>query len=196
MRQTGTGNAAADPVAAAMITQDRRRFLPAREQPHAGEDRALPIGHGATNSQPSTVHAMISLLDPQPGQRVLDVGSGSGWTVAILGELVGPSGHVLGVELVGDLVARARDALVAGDQPWVSVAVAPPDRLGAPDDAPWDRILVSADGCRVPVELTDQLAMGGRLVLPVDGRLTVVDRTEGGLTEHRVRGSWQFVPLR
>ena len=191
-----TGPTGQDAVAAAMAAQDRQRFLPTGQRRHAGEDRALPIGHGATNSQPSTVHAMISLLDPEPGDRVLDVGSGSGWTVAILGELVGSRGRVLGVELVGDLVARARTALVEGDQPWVSVTVAAPGRLGAPDHGPWDRILVSADGGRVPSELTAQLAPGGRLVLPVDGRLTVVDRTEGGLTEHRVRGSWQFVPLR
>lgn len=195
MEQDRTG-ARTDPVTAAMVAHDRRRFLPARQRGHAADDRALPIGHGATNSQPSTVHAMITLLDPRPGQRVLDVGSGSGWTVAILGELVGPDGDVLGVELVGALVARAREALAAGEQPWVSVAVAAPGRLGAPERGPWDRILVSADGGRVPVELTDQLAVGGRLVLPVDGRLTVVERTQDGLTERQVRGRWQFVPLR
>src|SRR5699024_820050 len=148
MRWRRTASAADDPVSAAMAAQDRKRFLPADQQQHADEDRALPIGHHATNSQPSTVHAMITLLDPRPGDRVLDVGAGAARTVAILGELGGPAGRVLGVDLVGDLVVRARAALADGDQPWVSVTVAHPGRLGAPVQGPWDRILVSADGGR------------------------------------------------
>jgi protein-L-isoaspartate(D-aspartate) O-methyltransferase len=80
-------------------------FLPREQHGFAGEDTALPIGHGQTNSQPSTVRAMLDLLDVHPGQRVLDVGCGSASTTALLGRLVGPAGEVVGVEIVPELVA-------------------------------------------------------------------------------------------
>ena len=110
----------------------------------------MAIGYGSTNSQPSTVRYMLELLDVGPGQRVLDVGSGSGWTTALLGELVGPSGTVIGVELVPELVEMARSNL-ADHRPWVRIELARDDALGWPEAAPFDRILVSADGGRVPM---------------------------------------------
>jgi protein-L-isoaspartate(D-aspartate) O-methyltransferase len=82
-----------------MATHPRERFLPASEVRRAAYDGPLDIGHGQTNSQPRTVRAMLELLDVQPGQRVLDVGAGSGWTTALLAHLTGPAGEVLGVEL-------------------------------------------------------------------------------------------------
>ena len=85
----------------------RRDFLPARQHPFADLDQALDIGYGVTNSQPTTVRNMLALLDPQPGDRVLDVGSGSGWTTALLAHLVGPTGSVVGVERIPELVMRA-----------------------------------------------------------------------------------------
>ncbi len=91
----------------------RRDFLPARQHRFAGLDRALDIGYGVTNSQPTTVRNMLSLLEPQPGDRVLDVGSGSGWTTALLSWLVGPTGCVIGVERIPDLVAVSRASLGA-----------------------------------------------------------------------------------
>src|SRR5690606_26842507 len=97
--------AADDAVAAALRAVDRRSFLPRAQRRWAGQDRPLAIGHGQTNSQPSTVAAMLRLLDVRPGARVLDVGSGSGWTTALLAVLVGPEGSVLGVERDPDLAA-------------------------------------------------------------------------------------------
>src|SRR5690606_42001832 len=86
-------------VADAMAWTDRRDFLPPHERARADEDRPIPIGGGQTNSQPSTVARMLTLLQVDPGHRVLDVGSGSGWTTAILAHLVGPRGTVIGVEI-------------------------------------------------------------------------------------------------
>ena len=103
-RPAGVAVDAAGRVRAAMATQPRERFLPASERRRASYDGPLDIGHGQTNSQPRTVRAMLELLDVRPGQRVLDVGSGSGWTTALLAELVGPTGSVLGLERVPDLV--------------------------------------------------------------------------------------------
>ena len=185
-----------DAVGEAMRTVRREWFLPPGQRARAHEDRPLPIGFGATNSQPWTVRYMLGLLDVRPGQRVLDVGSGSGWTTALLGHLTGPTGSVLGLDVVAELVAFARANL--GDRmPWVRVAQARPGILGAPEEAPFDRILVSADGGRVPEALVEQLAPLGRLVLPAAQEMVVVTRDADGRLERRVTGElFTFVPLR
>lgn len=188
---------AAGRVEAAMAAQSRRRFLPAKERRRAWYDGPLDIGHGQTNSQPRTVRAMLELLDVHPGQRVLDVGSGSGWTTAILAELVGPTGSVLGVERVPELVETGGRNVRAAGMPWARVRAAAPGVLGAPDEAPFDRILVSAMANRLPEELVAQLGPHGVLVVPVAGRMLRVDRDERSPDGRRVtrHGSYRFVPL-
>lgn len=178
----------------------RAAFLPDAQRGSAHLDQPLPIGHGATNSQPWTVRYMLARLGVRPGQRVLDVGSGSGWTTALLGHLVGPAGGVVGVDVVPELVAMAR-AHLAGPKTvhmdWVRVEQAEPGVLGRPAEAPFDRILVSADGRRVPPELEAQLAPGGRMVLPVAHAMVVVRRgSDGRLTREDTGGLFTFVPLR
>lgn len=165
-------------VQRALAAVDRRRFLPPEQHRFAGADRALPIGHHATCSQPSTVARMLTLLDPRPGHRVLDVGAGSGWTTAILAELVAPDGEVVGVELEPALVERGSANLAdfttdRGRRAPARIEPAVTGVLGLPQHAPFDRILVSAEARRLPDELVDQLAAGGRMVVPVRGRLVV-----------------------
>lgn len=170
-------------------------FLPPDMRRHWQSDRPLPLSQGQTNSQPSTVVAMLDLLDVQPGHKVLDVGAGSGWTTALLAHLVGPHGFVLGIERIANLALGARAALEAtGPWPQARVVVATPGMLGEPSEAPFDRILVSADATHLPRTLVAQLADGGIMVIPVRGVMTRVERTGNSttVTEH---GLYVFVPL-
>lgn len=179
-------------VRAAMAATPRSTFLPVVVRHLADVDRPVGIGWDATNSQPSTVARMLELLDVHLGQRALDVGAGSGWTTAILEEL---GADVIGVELVPQLVEVA-NANLAEHGSRAGVRQATPHVLGLPDEAPFDRILVSADLGRMPEALVAQLAEGGRMVAPVAGRMTVVD-VRGGLPRVREDGGrYAFVPLR
>ena len=182
-----------DRVDDAFAAVPRRDFLPARQHPFAGLDHALDIGYGVTNSQPTTVRNMLRLLEPRPGDRVLDVGSGSGWTTALLARLVGPDGTVVGVERIPELVEESRANL--GDRfPTAELHQAEPGVLGWPALAPYDRVLVSAAAPAVPPALLEQLAVGGVLVAPVDGvMLRVVLSPEGPVVEQH--GRYLFVPL-
>ncbi len=169
----------------------RADFLPADQRAYATVNRALPIGYGQTNSQPTTVRDMLRALRVEPGHRVLDVGAGSGWTTAILARLVGPEGRVVGVERIPPLTQEGAIAVGRSGMDWAGVRQADPDRLGAPDDAPFDRILVSAQGDEIPDDLVAQLTEHGLMVLPVGGRLLRVDRD--GRWEDL--GGYVFVPL-
>jgi protein-L-isoaspartate(D-aspartate) O-methyltransferase len=188
------GTDPSDPVEAAFAALPRAAFLPRSQRRAAAYDGPLPIGHGQTSSQPRTVADMLRLLDVARGQRVLDVGAGSGWTTALLAHLVGPRGRVEGVEVVPELVAFAAEHVAATGMTWAAVRQAEPGVLGLPRLAPYDRVLVSADGGRLPDELVDQLDVPGRMVAPVAGRMLVVDRTEDGVTT-KPHGYYRFVPL-
>lgn len=181
-------------VAQAMARVDRAAFLLAGDRARSDTDSPLAIGHGATNSQPSTVRTMLQLLQVQPGQSVLDVGAGSGWTTALLATLAGPGGRVRGVELEPRLVEFGNANLSAiGMDPLIQQA--DPGHLGLPDEAPFDRILVSAMARSLPDDLVGQLRLGGVMVIPVDGRMLAVRRTVDG-TSVTAQGRYRFVPLR
>lgn len=184
-----------DSVSAAFAATPRSWFLPRLARGRAAYDGPIQIGCGQTNSQPRTVEAMLRLLDVHPGVRVLDVGAGSGWTTALLAHLTGPTGEVVGVELEPTLVEFGRANLARVARPWARIEQALTGILGWPDGAPYDRVLVSAEPRSLPQDLVDQVVVGGRMVIPVNGVMLQVDRTDVG-TEISEHGGYRFVPLR
>ena len=173
----------------------RERFVPGPHRALAHEDRPLSIGHGATISQPRIVARMLQLARVGPADRVLDVGGGSGYAAAITARL---AASVVSMELVPELAERASTTLVELGVTGVDVVVGD-GWLGRPERAPFDVILVAAAAPGVPQALTEQLADGGRLVLPVGPprhRQTLVRITRLGDMLHREdHGAVRFVPL-
>ena len=137
---------------------------------------------------------MLELLDVHPGQRVLDVGSGSGWTTALLAHLVGTNGRVFGVERHASLIEPARRAVAKHTAGQAEILPATSGELGLPREAPFERILVSAQAQRIPGSLTEQLADGGIMVIPVAGIMQRIVRHGDDLrvSDH---GYFLFVPL-
>lgn len=169
----------ADPrVLEAMRQVPRHAFVPEALTDEAYEDRPLPIGHGQTISQPYIVALMAEVLKIEPHERVLEIGTGSGYSAAVLAKL----GHdVVSLERHAPLAAKARAILTALDVANVHVHVAD-GSVGWPDKAPYDTIAVTASGPKIPDELCTQLAVGGRLVIPVgedlmSQHLLLIERT-------------------
>ncbi len=196
-RQLRRRGIADERVLAVMSELPREAFIPQLEQSHAYDDSALPIAAGQTISQPYIVARMTELLVVRPGSRVLEVGTGSGYHAAVLARL---GAHVVSIERQPALMTAARSRLARMDLSPGSVEVRPGDgSLGDPEGAPWDGIVVTAAAPRVPRELAEQLAVGGRLVIPVGGRhqqdLIVVERTGPNDWRETNDGPCVFVPL-
>ena len=166
-------------------------------QPQAYEDAPLPIGHNQTISQPSTVAMMLELLRVHAGDRVLEVGCGSGWLTALLSELVGASGMVYAIDIIPEMVDLTKEHLTPYHLTNVEVRYGNGWK-GFPEYAPYNRIVVSAATKEVPAVLTDQLARSGRLVIPIGGdiqELTCIEKDEKGMLHFERYKGIQFVPL-
>jgi protein-L-isoaspartate(D-aspartate) O-methyltransferase len=180
-------------VLEAMRSVPRHRFVPEEVRGKAYEDRPLPIGHRQTISQPYIVAVMTELLDPEPGDKVLEIGTGSGYQAAVLSGLVE---KIYSIEIIPELAEGARRALAAGGYENVQV-ITGDGYAGLPDEAPFDGIVVTAAPKEVPAPLIEQLAVGGRLVIPVGGwsqDLRVLERTEEGVRTTKLFPV-RFVPL-
>jgi protein-L-isoaspartate(D-aspartate) O-methyltransferase len=172
----------------------RERFLSPEQQPVAYEDRPLVIGHGQTTSQPRMIGIMLQELRLTGIEKVLEIGSGSGYQTALLAEL---GREVIGVELIPALVDRAQRILDELNYANVRLKLAR-EEIGWPEEAPYGAIVVAAASPRIPMSLVMQLAPGGRLAIPVGARsgqqLMVVESRPEGITVTR-RGACNFVPL-
>lgn len=176
---------------------DRVDFVTSDLELSAGADIPLPIGYGQLISQPTTVAIMLELLDPQENQKILDIGSGSGWTTALLAYIVGEKGKVMSIERVKELCDLGRKNLrkIKKINKEVAEFYNMDGSLGYAARAPYDRILVSASATEVPQELKDQLRIGGKMVIPVYNYLHYLEkRGENDFYEEEYPG-FTFVPL-
>jgi protein-L-isoaspartate(D-aspartate) O-methyltransferase len=179
----------------AMESIPRERFVPVPAQPQAYDDVPLAIGFGQTISQPYIVAYMTELLDVRDTAKVLEIGTGSGYQAAVLGSL---AREVWTVEIVPELAASA--ATLLEELGFTNIHVRRGDgHQGWPAHAPFDRIMVTAAPTEIPATLVEQLAVGGRLVIPLGAQgapqtMTIVEKTTGGVIEKKAIPV-QFVPL-
>jgi protein-L-isoaspartate(D-aspartate) O-methyltransferase len=183
-------------VMAAMRKVPRHEFVPASERRSAYANRPLPIGMGQTISQPFIVALMTDLMELRPGDRVLEIGTGSGYQAAVLAEL---AAEVYTVEIIEALGREAAERLERLGYRNVSVRIGD-GYLGWPEQAPFDAIMVTAAPREVPKPLLEQLKPGGRLVVPVGAQsggqtlLVLVRQPDGTVTRREVLAV-RFVPL-
>ncbi len=189
------GNAIRTPqIIEAFRDIDRAHFVPENVKDEVYNDIPLPIGEEQTISQPSTVAFMLELLEPQRGEKILDIGSGSGWTTALLCHIVGEEGSVLGLERLERLADFGKANLAKMDfGPHCRIEKAS-NALGVPGET-FDRILVSASSDMVPEELFDQLNTGGVLVIPIGEVIYRFEKLSDGQIAQQAYPGFRFVPL-
>ncbi len=179
----------------AMRTVERHRFVPETQRHRAYEDTPLPIGHEQTISQPYMVALMTELLEPKPGQRILEIGAGSGYQAAVLAEIVDT---VYTIEIVSALAQRT--AKLMNNLGYTNTHVITGDGYaGLPNKAPFDAIIVTAAPEEIPQPLLDQLKEGGKMIIPVGKQsaiqnLILVEKKKGKITRKEV-SQVRFVPF-
>jgi protein-L-isoaspartate(D-aspartate) O-methyltransferase len=184
-------------VLEAMRSVPRHRFVPPSERPHAYRDTPLPLSRGQTISQPYIVALMTELVRPRPSDKVLEIGTGSGYQAAVLAELVD---HVYTIEIEQELARTASSTLL--ELGYDNVTVRHGDGYaGWPEHAPFDIIIVTAAPEEIPQALIAQLKQGGRMVVPVGPiysvqQLRLIEKNEDGDLESRTIAPVRFVPMR
>lgn len=186
-------------VEEAFLKIDRADFVPPEYRGEAYEDYPIPIGEGQTISQPYTVAFMLEKLDPQPGEKMLDVGTGSGWQAALLGHIVSQKegGSVVSIERIQSLadsakkniekyklISRGAVKMVIGD-----------GAKGYEPGAPYRGIIAAASGADIPQEWKDQLAIGGKIVAPVEHSIVVTEKISKDQFRTHEHFGFSFVPL-
>lgn len=197
LKKTGTMKSKA--VEKAVLKTPRHLFVPENLQESAYRDYPLHIGHGQTISQPSTVVVMTQLLGPKAGQKILEIGTGSGWQAALLSRLVGSRGRVFTVELIPELAQFARKNLAKLKIKNVKV-IEGNGSIGLDEESPFDCIIITAATPAIPEVIKNQIKVGGRIVVPVGDRyaqkMTVLKRTRKGFMQEELPSYFAFVPLR
>jgi len=175
----------------------RADFLPSHLKSLSDIDEALPIGEGQTISQPAVVAFMIELLEPKKGEKILDVGSGSGWTTALLAQIVGEKGKVFGIELIPSLAEFGKENIKRYNfiENGIVKILCQDGSKGLPEEAPFDKILVSASAEDVSQAFREQLKKGGRLVIPISTSIWLFKKKEKDVFEEKEYPGFVFVPL-
>ncbi len=182
----------------AFLEIDRKDFIDEDHEIEAYYDYPLPIGYGQTISQPTIVAVMLSLLDLKKGERVLDVGCGSGWTTVLIGYLVGAEGEVVAVDIIQEFVELTRNRAAAYQDKAQNIAVFHASEEKAIYSDHFDKILVNASFQSeesIPQSMREALKEGGRMVAPIANDLVVLQKEEGELKElKRLPYTVSFVP--
>jgi len=181
-------------IAKAFLKIDRADFVPERVRHLAYSDQALPIGEGQTISQPTVVAFMLELLYPKLGDRILDVGAGSGWQTALLAEMVSNKGQVFAIEVVPQLYWQARKNVA--EYKFKNLHFFCQNaRAGLPKQAPFDGIIAGAAGENIPPAWKKQLKVGGRIVAPVGNSVFCYTKKSDNKFITKEYPGFLFVPL-
>jgi len=173
---------------------DRVDFVLPQDKKHAYANIPFSIGYGQTISQPLTVAFMLERLWPRDGDKILDIGSGSGWTTALLAQIVGNAGEVIGLEIIPELVKFGSENLGKYNFGNAEIRSVKKNILGSPDEK-FDKILVSAAAKEFPEELLDRLKDGGSMIIPVRNSIIEIHKDKEGNVEKKEIPGFVFVPL-
>ena len=172
-------------------------FLPEDMKDLAEVNEALSIDYGQTISQPLVVAFMLELLDPQPGEKILDIGAGSGWTSALLSEIVSEKGKVIAIEIIPELVEFGRKNISKYNfiEKGIAEFICADGSQGYEKEAPFDKILCSAEAPKVPPAWKDQLKIRGRIVTPIGSSIWLFVKKSSNRFEKKEYPGFVFVPL-
>lgn len=185
------------PVIDAFRSVDRKDFVPPELKDRAYVNSALPIGKKQTISQPLVVAMMLELLELKPGEKVLEIGTGSGWKTALMAKIVSPKGKVFSLERISELHEFAKENLnkySLADSAAVELVVGDGSK-GYEAGVPYDKIIAAASAREIPKAWEEQLKIGGRIVAPVKESIVVVDKVAKDEFRYKEYFGFSFVPL-